>query len=155
MVKVSPTVWVFGWSDADFAPAEKGSGGGLSPGLRESLQDESLSGSAIWLAADRGKWAEKPLVKLLLEATGNKEWLAVLAKGQAALASLSFEDEPKVRIRIECVDDAIAVRLRDSLKSKAIPGADIGGSNTIVTFTVSFDPKAGLQPFKQLLDAAK
>jgi hypothetical protein len=94
-------------------------------------------------------------VKLLADLSANKDALPALAKGQAALAGLSIGDEPKARVLVRCVDDATATKLRDALKSKAVAGSETGGTGSTVTFVAPFDPRTGLQPFKQLLDAAR
>jgi hypothetical protein len=155
MVRVSPTVWVFGWADADFGPAEKGSGGGLSPAMREKVGDDQLAGCGVWVAAGEGKWADKPLVKQLMEMSANKDALPALAKGRAAVGGLAFGEQPQLRLRVWASDQATAEKMRDAIRAKGVPAVNVSGAGGAVTVTVPFDPQSGLQPLRQVVEAIK
>ncbi len=153
LVRVSPTMWVFGWGDADLAPAEHG-GGGLSPALRELVAERVPAESAVWLAAGEGNWAEKPLVKALAIEAGKKDWLPQLARGRAAVIGLNFGESPTAHADIQCRDTATATELRDAIRAKVADGATVGGENIWITLTMPFEPRDGLKPFRQFLDVS-
>lgn len=155
LVRASPTVWVFGNADADLAPAEHG-GGGLASGFRDMIAMRLSPDTAIWAAADVGIWVEKPLVKLAAEWSGGKQWLPVLAKGQAAVAGLSFGIAPRARLFVRCVDEPTGAALRDYFQTKAKPDVHTGGGGEWAMYDAPFDPQTGLQAIKAMLnDAAK
>lgn len=154
LVRVSPTVWVFGNADADLAPAEHG-GGGLASGFHDMIAMRLSPDTAIWAAADAGKWAEKPLVKLVSEWAGEKQWLPVVSKGQAAVVGLSFGDTPRVRLFVRCVDDPTGAALRDYFQTKAKPDVHTGGGGEWAMYDAPFDPQTGLQSIKTMLSDAK
>jgi hypothetical protein len=155
LVRVSPTVWVFGWSDADLAPAEKG-GGGLSPAFRDMIGTRLSPDTSMWVAADTGKWADKPLVKLAADWAGAKNVLPLLAKSQAGVAGLSFGESPRTRVFVRCVDEPTGAQLRMYFESKTGPNGHTGGAGEWALYDAPLDPQAGVPQVKQFLaDAAR
>ena len=156
MAKASETVWVFGLDEKDLAPAERGGGKPqLSPGLREMLAERLPPDAAVWAAADRDRWAEKPFVKLAARGQKHSEWLPVIARGQAAVAGLSFGEQPRLRVFVRCVDGDTGEKLRAYFQSKAADEAiRTGGAGEWAMFDAPADPRNGLQTVRQWLDDA-
>ncbi|HJZ59212.1 MAG TPA: hypothetical protein VKE74_29980 [Gemmataceae bacterium] len=153
LTRVSPTVWVFGWSDMDLGPAER-AGASLSHEMREMIRVRLLPEAAIWAAADNGRWAEKPLVRALALQAGGKNWLPALARVQAGVVGLSFGEQPRAHLFVRCVDNTAGEKLRAYFQTKATDGVQTGGAGEWVLFNPPFDPQTGVQTLKQFLDDA-
>jgi hypothetical protein len=156
VVRVSPTVWVFGMQDADLGPAEHGGGSQIAPGFREMIAQRLAPETAAWIAADTGNWANKPLVKLVAERASGQKWLPLLAKGRAAVGGLSFGKEPRARLFVRCADEPTGAKLREYFQTKATPGAQAGGAGEWALYDAPLDPRAALETLKEFInDAAK
>jgi hypothetical protein len=161
VARVSPRVWVFGLGDRDFAAVERGGYGPgakhLSADLQEMLGQKLPPDAAVWAAADPDKWAENPLVRLVVLAEPNlKGLLPVLAKGQAAVAGLSFDDPPRLRAFVRCADGATGETLRAYFQQKATAdGARTGGAGEWAMFDTPFDPREGVRPLREMLENAR
>jgi hypothetical protein len=161
VARVSPRVWVFGLGDKDFAAVERGGHGPgarhLSADLQEALGQKLPPDAAAWAAADTDKWAENLLLRLALGTDANlKGLLPVLAKGQAAVAGLSFGDPPRLRAFVRCADGATGEVLRAYFQRKATAdGARTGGAGEWALFDTPFDPRDGLRPLREMLEEAR
>ena len=146
--RVSPTTWVFGFSDKDLASSSGGSE--LSPSFRALLVERIANDSAVWVAADSARWSEKPILKLL-----KKEWLPTLAKGRAATASYSFGEQPKLRVSVQCADAASGEQLRSFFRGKATgEHSSAGGQGDWATLELAADPIDITTRVKGFLDEA-
>lgn len=158
VVRVSGREWVFVWGDAAqrAAVADAGPGGGhLSAGLRELLR-EKVPEAAVCLAADDTNWADKPVVKLVVERLLNRpRLLPLLAKGEAVAAGLSFGDPPRARVYVRTTDAVSAEQVRMYFQGKAGPGAMVGGSERMAFYDAPFDPRAGTGPLRRFLEDAR
>ena len=93
-------------------------------------------------------------MKLVAEKAFGKNWLPLLAKGRAAVAGLSFGDEPRARLFVRCADEPTGARLREYFQGKATPGAQTGGAGEWALYDAPLDPPTALQTLKQFLDDA-
>ena len=150
LVKVSPRAWVFGWDGVDIAPAERGGLGGggknLSADLRDALTQRLPPDAAAWLATDSDRWADKGSVKLIVgEVLKKKEWLPLVARGQAVAAGLSFDEVPRARLFVRAADADTGATLRDYFKGKATAdGVRHGGAGEWALFDAPLDTTRSL-----------
>jgi hypothetical protein len=158
LAKASPRVWVFGWDEKDLAPSEKGGLGvgakHLSADLQDALTQRLPPDAAVWLATASENWAKKGSVQLLVgEVMKKREWLQLMAKGQAAVAGLSFDEPPRARLFVRAADADTGAKLRDHFKGKAT-GDDVrhGGAGEWALFDAPFDPANGLAALRGLLE---
>ncbi|MDB5311642.1 MAG: hypothetical protein JWO38_5844 [Gemmataceae bacterium] len=155
LTRASETAWVFGWTEKDLDPAENGGKTQLAAGLREMLGEKLPADAAVWAAADSARWAEKKPVEVLLElAGGKKDWLAVLNKGQAAVAGLTF-DPPRLRVFVRCSDADTGEKVRAYFAKKATgDGVRVGGAGEWAMLDTPGDPQTGFAALKGFLDDA-
>ena len=170
LARVSPTVWVFGLNEKDFAAVEKG---GFGPGGTqfrgaEARDGRGLHGSmqgmvhavppdaAVWVAADDDRdWAKKPLVKLAAQSPEAKKWLPAVGDFRGGLIALGFGEEPRLKLLVRTAETATAERVRAYFQARA---AEVTSAKSefcgeaYAQFDAPFDP-ALLQRF--LADAAK
>ncbi len=162
LARVSPTVWVFGLNEKDFAAVERG---GFGPGGTQFRGTESDGfrqmfasvppEAAVWVAADDERdWTQKPLVKLAAQSPEAKKWLPAVGGGRGGLFALSFGEQPRVRLFVRTAETATAERVRAYFQARATEteSATVGGGGVFALFDAPFDP-ALLQRF--LADAAK
>jgi len=154
LTKAAPVVWVFGWSDADLEAAETGGMTPLAPGLRESITDKVSADAAVWLATDDARWAEKESVQFLVARAGKKEWLPTMARGRAAVASLTLADAPRLQVCARCADTATAEQLRAFFGKTASAGVRSAGAGEWAMLDAPADSRAVFAPLKKLLDGA-
>lgn len=156
VTRMSPTIWVFGLDEKDFDALNRG-GPDWRPGKFEALVARVPADAAAWFATDSDRWADKGPVKLLVgQVMGKKDWLPVLAKGQAVAAGLSFDDPPRLRVFVRCVDSATGEKLRAYFAGKATAeGAQSGGAGEWAMFDTPIDPASGYATVKQFLDEGK
>jgi hypothetical protein len=162
LARVSPTIWVFGIDAKDLAGVDRGGygpgGKQLPAGLSQSIADRIPQNAAVWIAAGDEPWADKPAVKLIVgQFLGKKDWLPVLAKGRSALAALSFEDPPRLRLFIQTANVATGQQLREYFRKQAAADekATTGGAGEWVLFDAPIDPMNGQSTIKRFLDAAE
>jgi Zn-finger nucleic acid-binding protein len=165
LARVSPTVWVFGLSEADFSAVEKGGfgpggtqfRGSDTDGLRNVLAAVPPD-AAVWVAADDDRdWTRKPLVKLLASSDEVKKslpTLSALSPGRGAVFALSFGEQSRMRVSVRTADTASAERVRAYFQARAAEteSATAGGDGTVASFDAPADPGT-LRRF--LNDAAK
>jgi hypothetical protein len=161
LARVSPTVWVFGLDQADFAAVDRGGfgpGGRQFPaGLTRAIGESLPPSAAAWLATDEEPWAEKPGVKLLIGTLLKKpDWLPVLARGRSALVALSFEDPPRWRLFLKTADEATGQQLRTYFKSLAANDDQVrhGGAGDLALYDAPFEPRNAFGAIKKLVEAA-
>jgi hypothetical protein len=155
LTRVSARQWVFGLDEKDLGPADRGGhppgAGHLSAGLREMLTQRLPPEATVWVAADSDRWATKPVVQQF----GKKEWLPVLARGQAAVVGLSFDDPPRMRVFVRCTDAETGEQLRAYFQAQATAEATrTGGAGEWALFDAPFDPQNGVRPLRQMLEGA-
>jgi hypothetical protein len=165
LARVSPTVWVLGVGfDAakGFEAAERGGygpgGKQFAPGLTEMLGQRVPPEAAAWIATGDERWDEKPAVRLLLEATGKKQWLPVLARGRAGMLALNFDDPPRARLFLKAVDEATGQQVRDYFKAQAAANDKVqhGGSNEYAFLDMPLDPATAAATLERFVtDAAQ
>jgi len=163
LARVSPTVWVFGLDDKDFAAVERGGfgpggtqfRGSESDGLRKMIASVPPD-AAVWVAADDDTdWAQKPIVKLAAEASPEvKKLLPELSGGRGGVFALTFGEKLRMRLFVRTVDTATADRVRAYFRARAAEteSATAGGGGVFALFDAPFDP-ATLQRF--LADVGK
>ncbi len=162
LARVSPTVWVFGLNEKDFAAVERG---GFGPGGTQFRGTESDGfrqmfasvppEAAVWVVADDERdWTQKPLVKLAAQSPEAKKWLPAVGGGRGGLFALSFGEQPRMRLFVRTAETATAERVRAYFQARATEteSATAGGGGVFALFDAPFDP-ALLQRF--LADAAK
>jgi hypothetical protein len=163
LARVSPTVWVFGLDEKkDFEAVDRGGygpgGKQFAPALAAAIAEQVPPDAAAWLAADDERWADKPLVRLALGQLAKKEGVAVLSKGRAAVAALSLDDPPRLRLFVKAVDDATGEQLRAYFAKKAAADeqARHGGAGQLAFFDTPIDPANTFATLQQMLgDAGK
>jgi hypothetical protein len=166
LARVSPTVWVFGLNEEDFAPVDKG---GFGPGGKQFRGSESegfrqMLGSvppeaAVWVAADDDRdWTQKPVMNLLPLPPNAKKGLAALNSFRGGLFALSFGEQPRLRLFVRTADTATAERVRVYFQARAIEteSATAGGDGVFALFDAPFDPATGRSTLQRFLsDATK
>jgi len=148
LAQVSPTIWVFGMdAKADMEAVERGGYGAggkqFSASLSEVIAAQVPANASAWFATSDEAWSEKPGTKLVVGTLLKKpEWLFVLARGRAAVASLCFENPSRLRLVVRAADEATGQRLRDYFRAQATAteGAQHGGAGTLALFETGFDP---------------
>jgi hypothetical protein len=111
--------------------------------------------AAVWAAADSGRWAARPAVKLLVgEMMKKPDWLPILAKGRAAVAGLSFDDPPRLRVFVRCAEAGTGEQLRAYFRARADEGTRTGGAGEWALFDTPLDPRNGVRPLRQMLEEA-
>jgi hypothetical protein len=163
MARVSPRVWVVGWSaqKGDLAAVERGGYGSgarhLSPDLQEMLAQKLPPDAAVWAAADTDRWGENPLIRFAaFPEPGVRGLLPLLAKGQAAVAGLSFDDPPRLRAFVRAADAETGEQLRAYFRRKATAdAARTGGAGEWAMFDTPFDPRDGVRPLREMLGDAR
>ena len=162
LARVSPTVWVFGLNEKDFAAVERG---GFGPGgtqfrgteadgLRKMLRGVS-DAAAVWAVAyDDRDWAKKPLVKLAAQSPEGKKWLPAVSGFRGGEVGVTFGGPPRIELFIRSADAATAERVNAYLQARAaeIETATGGGFGLEAVFNAPFDP--ALLP-RFLADAAR
>jgi hypothetical protein len=128
LLRASPTVWVFGLADKDFAAAEKGGGAQLGPGVRKMI-DAVPPDAAVWLAADDERdWSKKPLLNLFAATQPDaKKLLPALSAGRGAMVALSYGEKPRLAVQVRTADTATADRVRAYFTARA---AETEGAKT-------------------------
>lgn len=170
LARVSPTVWVFGWSDNDLRAVEKG---GFGPGGTQFRKSESHDGrglygsvqgmiravpseAAVWAVAhDERDWTQKPLIQFVGKSPDAKKWLPVFKDGRGGMAAITFGERPRMTLLVRTAEPATAERVRGYFQARAteIESAEsLFCGETCAQFDGPFDPKT-LQRF--LADAAK
>lgn len=162
LARASATVWVFGFdAKKDLAAVDKegfATGAKHFPAaLAETIATRVPPDAAAWLATNAERWADKPGVQFVVgELMKKKDWLPVLAQGRAALAALSFGEEPRVRLFVQAADDATGERARAYFKSKAGDKAQHGGAGEYALLDMPIDPATAYATLQQFLgDSAK
>ncbi len=161
LARVSSTVWVFGFDAKKDMEAVDVGGHGLGgkqfpPGLAEMIGQRMPPEAAAWIATNDEHWDDKPGVKLLVKDVLKKpEWLPTLAQGRAAMAALSFGDEPRVWLCVKTADEATGQRLRDYFKSKANDKSRHGGGGEFAQFDMPIDPANTYATLQQFLSEGK
>jgi len=147
LAQVSPTIWVFGMdAKADMEAVERGGYGAggkqFSASLSEVIAAQVPANASAWFATSDEAWAEKPGIKLVTTLLKKPDWLPVLARGRAAMASLCFENPSRLRLVVRAADEATGQRLRDYFRAQATAteGAQHGGAGTLALFETGFDP---------------
>jgi hypothetical protein len=152
MARVSPTVWVFGFSEGDFSAVEKGGfgpggtqfRGSDSDGLRKMLTSVPVE-AAVWVAADDDHdWTQKPLVRLLASQSPEaKKGLPALGGGRGGLFALTFGDKLRMRLFVRTAETATAKHLRAYFLARTaeLESATAGGEGTFALFDAPYDPK--------------
>jgi hypothetical protein len=151
LARAADTVWVvgFGWPEAN---RELGATP-LAAGLRGVLAQQFPATAAAWVAAAPGRWADKPLVRLLAGQSGRKEWLPLLKQGQSAAAGLTFDDPPQLRVAVRGADTETGDRLRGYFREK-VPGtgARAGGAGEWATLDAPADPAGAAATIRSFLN---
>lgn len=162
LARVSPTVWVFGYSAKDLEAVDRGgygAGGKHFPaGLAEMISQRVPPDAAAWLATDDGRWADKDAVQAIVALVKRPEWLAVLARGRAGAAALSFGEEPRVRLFVRAADEATGQQVRDYFRERAASDEKVrhGGGGELAFFDAPIDPAAAFATLQRFLgDAGK
>ena len=163
VVRVSPTVWVFGL-EMGSEPAknlaavdrEYGPGGKQFPAeLAEAIASRVPPDAAAWVATNDEAWAAKPGVEFLVknERMLNKpEWMPSLARGRAGVAAVSLGDEPRLRLFVRTADEESGRRARDYFRTLATdPKATHGGAGTIALFETPIDPAAAYATLRDVM----
>lgn len=161
LARVSPTVWVFGFdAKQDLEAVEKGGHGlggrDFTPGLTEMVSRVPPD-AAVWIATDADRWAEKPLVKMVIaEILKKPEWLPLLARGRALAASLSLNDPPRLRLFVTAADDSTGDGLRAFFlaRAAATDGATAGGAGELAFFETPIDPSGAFAALREMLNEA-
>ncbi len=158
LVRVSPTIWVFGLDEKDFKAVDRGGfgvGGKQFPaGLSQATAEQVPPNAAVWLATNDEQWSEKPGVKLLVgEVMKKKDWLPVLASGRSASVSLSLEDQPRLRLFIKTTDEPTGDHLRKYFQKLATNDDKIrhGGGGTLAFYDAPIDPLNGYATISRFL----
>jgi hypothetical protein len=113
--------------------------------------------AAAWIATDEDRWAEKPLVKLVIsELLRKPEWLPSLARGKAVVAALSFNDPPRLRLFVKAADVSIAERIRTYFQGRAAgaENASSGGAGELAFFDSPVDPANAFNSLREMLNEA-
>ena len=157
LVKATPEVWVFGWSEEDLEPAARGAGASGYPSwLDETAAERLPADAAIWLASDDERWSEKPIVRLALAQFKRKDLLPILAEGQAVAAGLSLGEQPRLRVSIRCRDSQIAEQLKSYFEEKVTePGTRHGSEGEWAMLDGPVDPLQVPEKLKGLLNKGK
>jgi hypothetical protein len=113
LAKSSDTLWLFGWSDADLAPA-----GGLSDRMRGTLRETFDPDTAAWLLTDTADWSSKPTVGLLLSLGGAAEWKAGLARVRAVAVGVRLAAKPILNLMVKPATPAARDQLRDAFRTQ-------------------------------------
>lgn len=164
LVRVSPTVWVFGLDEKkDLAAVDRGGyragGKQFGPGLVNMIEQHVPRDAAAWVATNDERWAEKPGVRFLAETVMKRpEWLPVLAKGRAGMAALTLGDPPRGHVVVRLADEAAAKQTREYFKARAGTDDKVrpGGEGEFATLDTPIDPSTAFATLQQLLgDAVK
>jgi hypothetical protein len=163
VARVSPTVWVFGFeSTKDLEAVDRGGYGAggkqFRSALAERIRQDVPPGAAAWLATDDDHWAEKPGVRFVLgQLLKKSDWLPVLARGRAAVAGLSFGEQPRVRLFVKTADEATGQQLRDYFKELASRDekAQFGGGGELAFFEAPIDPADTFATLQRILGDAR
>ncbi|MFO0821693.1 MAG: hypothetical protein U0792_00965 [Gemmataceae bacterium] len=159
LVRVSPTVWVFG-ADAkkDLDAVTKGGHGTgckhLPASLFQMIAKEVPQDAAAWVATSDERWAEKPGVRLLIETILKKpEWLDAIKQGRAGMVAVSVDENPRLRIVVKTADADSAERLGAFLAKRAGGDEKIqqGTTGETVFFDTPIDPAKAFLTVEQLL----
>jgi hypothetical protein len=157
LTRVSPTVWVFGLNEKDFAATDRGGygpggtqfRGSDSEGVRKMLASVPPE-AAVWVVADDDRdWTQKPLVKLAANQFPEvRKWLPELSSGRGGLFALTFGEQVRMRLFVRTADTAVAERVRAYFQVRAAEreSATAGGGGVFALFDAPFDP-ALLQRF--------
>jgi hypothetical protein len=163
VVRVSPTVWVFGLSlgatpakNLDAVDRGYEPGGKQFPAeLAEMIATRVPPDAAAWLATNDERWAEKGGVKFLVATLLQKpDWMPSLAQGRAGLAAISLGDEPRVRLFVKTADDATGQRARDYFRSLGTDKAKVEGDGPTAWYDAPIDPATAYATLQTLLGAA-
>lgn len=149
MERVSPTVWVFGLDDKDFAAIE----GNHGPGGKQFRGDERsgvrgfVAGlpqdAAVWAVADDDQdWTQKPIVKLAANSPELKKWLPAVRDGRGGSLAVSLGEQPRVQLRVRATDASTGERVRAYFAARAaeVGSAKAGGDGAVAQFEAPFDP---------------
>lgn len=149
MERVSPTVWVFGLDDKDFAAIE----GGHGPGGKQFRGDERsgvrgfVAGlpqdAAVWAVADDEQdWTQKPIVKLAGNAPELKKWLPAVRDGRGGSLAVSLGEQPRVQLRVRAASATTGERVRAYFAARAaeVGSAKSDGEGAGAQFEAPFDP---------------
>lgn len=150
MERVSPTVWVFGLDDKDFAAL---AGGGKGTGGKQFRGDERFGvrgfiaglpqDAAVWAVADDDQdWTQKPIVKLVGNSPELKKWLPAVKDGRGGSLAVSLGEQPRVQLRVRAADAATGERVRAYFAARAaeVGSAKSGGEGAVAQFEAPFDP---------------
>jgi hypothetical protein len=162
LARVSPTVWVFGFdARKDLEAVDRGGYGAggrqFARGLAEMIGRVPPNGAA-WLATDDQRWDDKPLAAVALRQFGEKPGRAVLEKGRALVAALSFGDPPRLRLFVKAADEAAAGQVRQYFAGRAASDDKVshGGAGELAFYDTPVDPAAARATLRRLLaDAAR
>jgi|GEM_PF-1565454 len=169
LARVSPIIWVFGWSERDFSAVEKGGfgpggtqfRGSESEGLRKMIASVPPD-AALWIAADDERdWTQKPLIKLAEQVPQTKkwlpEWLPAIRDGRGGLLAVSLGEKPRMRLFVRTADSATAERVRTYFQARAaeMESATAGGGGVFAMFDAPFDPATSGNTLQRFLDDAK
>jgi hypothetical protein len=149
MARASDTIWVFGLGEKDLA----GAGGGtpLSPGINKMIVDQLASYDSFVAVADRARWSEKPIFKLLA-----KEGRSLSPSARAAAIGVGLLPEsPTLRIVVYFDSPESAEPLRAYFKSKATGNNTAAGAADFAALTMSIDPGEIFNTLKGLFDDAR
>ncbi len=140
---VSPTVWVFGLDEKDFAALDNHGPGGTQfrDGVRTMISAAPAS-AAVWLAADDDRdWTQKPVTKLVGQSAEAKKWLPAVKDGRGGLVAVSLGEKPRLKVQVRAADSATADRVRVYFlaRVKEVEGAMSGGSGAFAHFEAPFD----------------
>ena len=161
LARVSDTVWVFGFdAQKDLAGVDRGGqgpgGGQFATGLSEMI-GRVPPDAAVWIATDEDRWAEKPLVKMIIsEILKKPEWLPVLSRGRALVAALSLNEPPRLRLFVKAADGSTAERVRSYFQARAASteNATSGGAGEIAFFDSPIDPANAFNTLREMLNEA-
>ncbi|MBA4190249.1 MAG: hypothetical protein C0467_19865 [Planctomycetaceae bacterium] len=162
LARVSPTIWVLGVDARKDLEGVGGHGVGgkqFPAELAKMIAQNVPADAAAWVATNDERWAEKPGVKLAIELGLKKpEWLPILAQGRAAMAAISFGEQPRLKLYVKTVDDVSGKRLRTYFAQRAGANNKIqyGGEGESAFFDSPIDPANTFATLQQFLgDTAK
>lgn len=173
LAKVSPTVWVFGLNERDFAAVDRG---GFGPGgtqfsdgplaIGQGTGFTSMRGmmnavppdAAVWVVADApGDWTWKPLVKLAMQSAEVKTLAPALAGARGGAFSVSFGEKPRLHLAARVATETTGEQVRAYFKARAaeVESATADGRGVFAFFSAPFDPATSWPMLQRFLADAR
>jgi hypothetical protein len=165
LARASPTVWVMGLNERDFAAVDRG---GFGPGGTQfrGTETDGFRGmiakvpadAAVWAAAeDLSDWTQKPLVTVAAQSPEAKRWVPAFKEARGGLVAISLGEEPRLNLIVRTRDAETGQRVRTYFQARAaeIPGASSGGMGADAHFEAPFDPATGWNTLQRFLEDAR